>query len=693
MNDLSKSVVAGLPSGETPAPLMPSRCDGWLTGMACVLFAAHAAAFLFFFVDDEAIPLIFARNLLRGRGFVYTLLEGRTEGFSDFLHVLWSAAVLGVTDSLGLSRLSPLLIGKGLSFAAGVAVIYATARILRRENVSRPGLVAGLGFLALSGPLALWACSSLEAEVFALVVTVFTGLLLAGVFWVSVALGAAAVLLRLDGPIYVFTIALAVAAAIPRRRRNALGVIAPIGVVTLSFHVWRRWYFHTWLSAPVAAKVLFRLGVTDGAMIKSPDASYVLGFVQSYKVVVIVAIVAVLARAWRVRPVRAYGAALAILGVYAEIVGDWMFGWRFLVVLIPMLAIVLALSVTRLSKRAAWAVALIVLASSGLASRAFALNYVRSERRPLFWAKPAAGERAWLGRYYDLIRHARRVMRPGDRIAYNQAGLIPYLLDVENIDDLGICSRFVARLPTTDVFYTGVGRYSPLTNQPALRTAHAYLLYQDVQFLLTPTDLLGRANHQTIPRALLDDHFALVSVDDLGGNAIYRRTTKPAEEYRWDPGLFRENVAHVSRVLHASIDREPIANDRFGRELPFLRELAATRSFTGDVEISVTFAARDDDVSALFIGTLASRVACTMTLVLTNENGRETARRIVAVPAGAETVYEPLPRGVRACAMTLTFDVLSGDDRITIADVRLEGQSSALRHYVRHELSFSASPR
>ncbi|MEO6239573.1 MAG: hypothetical protein ABIQ52_21465 [Vicinamibacterales bacterium] len=664
-----------------------------VTGVSCALFAAHATAYLYFFVDDEAIPLVFARNLLRGRGFVYTLLEGRTEGFSDFLLVLWSAVVLGVTDALSLSRLSPLLIGKGLSFLAGVGVIYATARFLRSENVSRPGLVAGLGFLALSGPLAVWACSSLEAEIFALVVTAFTGMMLAGVGWRSVALGVTAVLLRLDGPIYVFTIALAVAAAIPHRRRNALRVIAPIGIATLLFHVWRRWYFHAWLSAPVAAKVLFRLGVTDGAMIKPPDASYVLGFVQSYKVVVIVVAVAALARAWRVPAVRACGVALGVLGLYVEIVGDWMFGWRFLVALLPLIAIVLALSVTRLPKPAAWSAALIVVASSGLASRGFALTYVSLEQRPLFWAKPAAGERAWLGRYYDLVRQARRVMRPGDRIAYNQAGLIPYLLDVENIDDLGICSRFVARLPTTDVFYTGVGRYSPLTNQPAIRTAHAYLLYHDVQFLLSPTDLLERANHRTIPGALLDDRFALVSVDDLGANAIYRRTEKPTGEYRWDPGLFRENVAHLSRVLHASIDGQPIAKDLLGRELPFLRELAATRSFTGAVAIAVTFAERDEDISALFIQTLDSQVASRMTLVLTDEKERETARRIVMVPAGAMTVYEPLPRGVRARAMTLTFDVSSGDGRITIADVRLEGQSPALRHYVRRQLSFRASPR
>jgi hypothetical protein len=35
------------------------------------------------------------------------------------------------------------------------------------------------------------------------------------------------------------------------------------------------------------------------------------------------------------------------------------------------------------------------------------------------------------------------------------------MLDLENIDELGICSRFYAQLPTRDVFFTEVGRYAP----------------------------------------------------------------------------------------------------------------------------------------------------------------------------------------------------------------------------------------
>ena len=108
----------------------------FLTAAACLVFAGYAASFLYFFVDDEAIPLVYARNLLRGRGLVYTVLEGRVEGYSDFLHVLWSAVLLALTHAFGLPLLAPLLIGKLVSVAAAFGVIAVTARTLRSQQVA-----------------------------------------------------------------------------------------------------------------------------------------------------------------------------------------------------------------------------------------------------------------------------------------------------------------------------------------------------------------------------------------------------------------------------------------------------------------------------------------------------------------------------------------------------------------------------
>jgi hypothetical protein len=673
-------------------PEAARRAQTAVTAAACILFTAYAGSFLYFFVDDEAIPLVYARNLLRGRGLVYTALEGRVEGYSDFLHVLWSSVLLALTRAWHLSLLTPLLIGKAVSFAAAIAVIVATARILRQQNLPLPGFVAALGFLSLCGPLAAWACSSLETVPFALLLTAFLGALLSGAPRAAALCGIAAVLMRIDGAVYVVAIMLAVAAAIPARRAATWRAAQSIALVAAVYHAWRIWYFRAVLSAPLAAKVLYRLSGTSQAMVKSPDMSYLLAFAQVYGLASIAVLAVVIAAAWRNREARACAIALVILGLYVQTVGDWMFGWRFLVALLPMVAIVLGVSIGRLPRAAGWAAACLTIAWSAAAARTFNADFVDAERKPIFWSAPRGGQAVWLGRYYELIAASRPLIGRGERIAYNQAGVLPYLLDLENVDDLGICSKFVASLPTTDVYYTAVGRYSPLTNQPVLRTAQAYLMYQGVRFVVSPTDLLTKANHDVVPRELLDGLFERVAIDASGANAIYRRTAKPADRYRSDPAMFTENLAHTTHLLHASVQGETVPAERYGADLPFLREQALTRSFSGDLAIDLEFARHDEDVSSLFIGSVDSQAACTLTVMVRDASGREAARLTIAAPAGGRTIYERFPPGVRGRAMSLTINGPSGDNRVTIADVRLEGQSGALRDYLKKHLTFVTAP-
>ena len=134
-----------------------------------------------------------------------------------------------------------------------------------------------------------------------------------------------------------------------------------------------------------------------------------------------------------------------------------------------------------------------------------------------------------------------------------------------------------------------VGRYSPLTNQPVLRTAHAYLMYQDVQFIIGRGDLLWKANGDVVPDTLLDGLFTRIWTDAAQSNVIYRRTEKPADAYRRDATLFTENLAHTTHA-DARLDRRPGARPgRLRPELPFLREQSGTRAFTRGVAITLGF--------------------------------------------------------------------------------------------------------
>src|SRR5437868_4943227 len=184
----------------------------WITVVVagCLVFAAYAGSFLYFFVDDEAIPLVYARNLLRGRGLVYTALEGRGEGYSDFLHVLWNTAVLYVTTGLNLSRLAPLLVGKAVSF------------------------VAGAGILVVVG----------------------------------------------------------------RRRRDVWNVAWPVCLAAVAFHAWRWSFFGSFLSEPLAAKVLYRLSGSSQIVVKSAGEPYLRGFLRLYGVAAAPAFVVTVVLAW-----------------------------------------------------------------------------------------------------------------------------------------------------------------------------------------------------------------------------------------------------------------------------------------------------------------------------------------------------------------------------------------------------------
>jgi hypothetical protein len=99
---------------------------------------------------------------------------------------------------------------------------------------------------------------------------------------------------------------------------------------------------------------------------------------------------------------------------------------------------------------------------------------------------------------------------------------------------------------------------------------------------------------------------------------------------------------------------------------------------------------QDAAVDGLFIGRVTSRLPGTLTLSLADGSGHETLRRIIALPAGDTTVLERFETPAAARATSLTFETPS-ENRIIITDLRIEGQSPALREYLRRTLVFPAS--
>lgn len=126
-------------------------------------FSVHAL-YLNVTAEDAFITFRFARNLARGAGLVWNAGERPVEGYTNFLWLLYSALVI----RLGLD---PALLTQALGVVASLAallLIYLFSRRILRLPPSAS--LAAPALLALSGPFATWAASSMETNLFALLV-------------------------------------------------------------------------------------------------------------------------------------------------------------------------------------------------------------------------------------------------------------------------------------------------------------------------------------------------------------------------------------------------------------------------------------------------------------------------------------------------------------------------------------------
>ena len=667
----------------------------WVAIAAVTIYLVHALNYLYFFVDDEAIPYVYAQNLLRGRGLTYNLVEGRVEGYSDFLHVLLSTVILAFTHAAHFPKLSVFFIGKAVSLACGVSILLVAWSLMRQQGTGRTGAIAGLGWLALGAPLALWSGSSLETVPFALLT-----LLLAAALasrrnrWAALA-AALMILERIDGFIYAGVLISAfLLTSAGERRRMLREIVLPVSIVLAAYHGWRWWYFGNLMPAPLEAKVLHKLTRSATVMVKKPEIGYLRAFIGVLGWPAAVALTAACAHAIRIGGVaRPLALAGLLLAAYVALVGDWMFGFRFFVALLPIFALILAaaadaIAVTR--PRVAAVVCLALLISSGAMTPRFAATYSEAQRVPSFLHGPSRDLHRFFWPYYELYEMARTLMGPGEVVAYNQAGFVPFMLDLNNIDDLGICSRFPAEVPTTDLYFTEVGRYVPLTNKRTLRPVQAYVLYRDAQFVMSRTDILARANHGTIPAALFGGYYELVGTDTAQLNAVYRRSADRGDEPTMAPRLFAENLAHVSYVRQARIDSAEIPPAEYIRRLPFLHDDGTMLPLTGRLELFVDYAERDEPVTELSIAELRADVATEVEWRLLGRDQRVIRREVVSLEANQpRSVHLAMPPGTAASRMLIAVTSTSGaSGRVWIEDVRVQGQRPALEAYIATHLRF-----
>lgn len=672
------------------APRLTLKSSYWPLLLA-VVFLLHALTYHYFFVDDEGITLVYADNLLDGHGLTYAASDGRSEGYSNFLHVFTMTALLAVTNAAGLPRIQVFDLGGAFSLMCGTMLVVLAWRTARRLELPTAACVTAAALVSLSVPLAVWSNSSLETTPFALALFVLMSSTLPVVASPrATALAAVVVLLlRIDGLLFVGAwLGARLIAGDAATRAVVLRRIVPVvAVAAAGYFGWRVWYFGEWLTLPLQTKVAHKLVDAGAVVVWRDGAGYLVPFLRSAGWPLLPGVLA-LGLVWRQRgnaraAVWSCGLALAVLIAYVSVVGDWMFGFRFFAPLVAPLALLCAFvvaSVERRVPRLGVVVAVMLAGAATLAAARFTRTYEVSQQRPAFWREPSATAALRFGEYHDVWRVAAPLVPPGERIAFHDAGFVPFMLDVENVDMLGLTSPFVGGLPSRDAVFTDVGRYYPLTQEPAHHAVHAYLVHRAPALVIVRQSWMRRANGARLPAVILGGHYRLAA--ETTSFAVYRREAGVLEA-----GDFLENLAHPAYAEAVAVNGRPVPLAAAAARLPSLwqgggHEVDVAPRWTLHVDPE-----EDASVHEVYLAGSAPSEDLNVDVVLRDEAGVPTERLSAVVPAGTPLQFSRAledPAVVGAADIRVT-SVSGRATQFVLTAVRVMGQTGELRdHLIEH---------
>lgn len=324
-----------------------------------------------------------------------------------------------------------------------------------------------------------------------------------------------------------------------------------------------------------------------------------------------------------------------------------------------------------------------------------AANFIRlyEQADPLAKWKPWWQERSlepsrYFAPYYPMYEDAQGRIAAGAVTINNQAGFLPFMLGLDNIDDLGITSRFFATLPTPDVIFTDVGRYYPLSARPPLRAGEAYLAYRDAAHLVIWRHMIANANGGRVPPVLLGGQYRLAFESDF--QVVYDRAQPPAS---LGPDEFLESLTHPATVRLAARQGVTIPRGRLQQELPFLT--GDTHREALDSPLTYEFHLPAGKVHGIWIDRLAATVDTGVTLTIRGATGATLFREEVPLASASPVHYHrtfevPIDGAIVVVSTSGSMGPTGGAPTLEISDLRVLGQTPRLREQVLREL-FSAN--
>jgi len=416
---------------------------------------AALATWYAFVCDDAYITFRYARNLARGYGIRYNVGEDPSEGYSNFLWLLLSAAI----EALGLS---PAIWVNFASAACGLALLVLLAKVARdRFGLSPFASFTAVFALAVFPPFDVWATSGLETMSFALAIFVaFERLVLArserwaiggGIAMLAVALT------RTEGVLWDCVIV--AMALVVRLRAGETGLVAKfsqaLGILLLpmlAYTAWRGWWFGSLVSNTALVKA--HLGV--GSLVRG--LKYLLMYELTFLAwvpMLLAGIAAIRRELWAGLAISAMAVGFSAYGVL--IGGDFMPMGRVFVAGLPFLYLLLAFALDRLPRAGAVAVALAVILLGLLPGLGDVHLVPQSAREALHFRTTDREFLSELGRWANMKentegfllrgRAIRDYASPHDTLVGQAIGAVGYASDLFIYDCYGLVTREVAEIP------------------------------------------------------------------------------------------------------------------------------------------------------------------------------------------------------------------------------------------------------
>ncbi len=441
-----------------------------LLGACCALLIVHALRFNFV-CDDAFISFRYADNLARHGELAFNLGE-RVDGYTNFLWTLLMAVVIG----LGAD---PALWSKILGIALGVGGLLLVARYTARtEGASGWDALAPV-WLALAPAYACWCTGGMETQLFTFTVTGgWTAYLLerrtGGRLWSGIWFALSA-LTRPEGALLFALVAGHRGGALLwnrlRLQRRDILWASSFAAIFVPYFIWR-WAYYGW---PLPNTFYVKVGAAGWG----PGWRYFASWVLEHHLWLLPLLAVAAARG---RQALLSLGGLLIVGLSLVVIrvgGDFMGLHRFLVPLMPLVAVIGALGIRRLvdasrGRARVAACACVIVAFALVAWRADRLD--RWSMRPesergvdrIGWLKMFAGQCTAIGKWLEVNAP------PGSSLATTAAGIIPFYSRLYALDLLGLNDRYIAH------------EVKPQGNRPghAKRAPPEYVLGKKIDYLI-----------------------------------------------------------------------------------------------------------------------------------------------------------------------------------------------------------------